>query len=204
MLEETKKEVREIKAIESQLKWNMTKEEKKERHLEARTSVEEERDWRWRKSDEMKALAADRAQEAKLKDLKESKAFQEFKRETKAVAKGDEKRHIQQEYVQDRENAQWRAELVKEDHERSKMLVTNRVENYLEFREIRNLQKEQERFEADENRAIEQTLEMAAIAQEIAKEKEDLLRELEYSRAAQRASHRSMLCTPSATLGQLS
>lgn len=204
MLEETKKEVREIKAIESQLKWNMSKEEKKERQLEAKASVEEERDWRWRKSDEMKALAAEKAQEAKLTELKESKAFQEFKRETKKVEKVEVKKQIQQEYIQDRENAQWRAELVKEDHERSKLLVTNRVENYLEFREIRNLQKEQERIEADENRAIEQTLEMAAIAQEIAKEKEDLLRELEYSRAAQRASHRSMLCTPSAMLGQLS
>merc|ERR1740117_1653054 len=45
MLEETKKEVREIKAIESSLKWNMQREDKKEKFSEAKATVEEMRDW---------------------------------------------------------------------------------------------------------------------------------------------------------------
>lgn len=203
MLEDTKREVREIKAIESQLKWNMQREEKKERLVEAKATVEEMRDWRWKQSQEMKAYNAAKAKENKIAELKESKSFQQFKRETKAVAKEEAKRQVQEEYLQDREQAQWRAELVKVVHEREKELVNARVEDYLEHREIRNFQKEQEKIEADENRAFEQSLEMAAIAHEIAKEKEQLLQSIECSRAAQRAPHRSNM-PPSALLGQLS
>jgi len=204
MLEETKREVREIKAIESQLKWNMQREEKKERLVQAKETVEEIRDWRWKQSEDMKAHKAAKARENKATELKESKSFQEFKRETKAIAKEVFKQQITEEYLQDRENAQWRAELVKMVHEREKELVNARVEDYLEHREIRNWQKQQEKIEADENRAIEETLEMQAIAREIAKEKEQLLDSLEHSRAAQRAPARNNSLVPSAILGQLS
>lgn len=203
MLEETKREVREIKAIESGLKWNMTREDKKERLIETKASVEDTRDWRWRQSEEMKAYKASKLQETKTVELKESKSFQEFKRETKGVTKDEERKRVTEEYLQDREYAQWRAELSKAVQEREKDVTYGRHEDLLEIREIKNLQKEQERFETDESRAIEQTLEMAAIAREIAKEKEELLQTLELSRAATQAAPRSYLA-PTAALGQLS
>lgn len=203
MLEETKKEVREIKAIESSLKWNMQREEKKEKFSEAKATVEEMRDWRWREKDEMKAYTAAKLREHQVTDLKESKSFQEFKRETKVEAKEEEKQRIHEDYIQDKEHAQWRAQISRVVHDREKELVVARVEDYLEGREIRNYQKEQQKVEADETRALEQTLEMAAIAREIAQEKEQLLQTLEHSRAAQRAPHRNYL-PPSAELGRLS
>lgn len=203
MLEETKREVREIKAIESQLRWNMNREERKGRLSEAKATVDEIRDWRWKQSEEMKAYKAAKAKENKITELRESKSFQEFKREAKVNDKEEEKRQIREEYLQDREHAQWRAELAKAVHEREKETVTNRIEDYLELRDIRNFQKEQEKVEADENRAFEQSLEMAAIAREIEKEREQLLQTLELSRAAQRAPHRSNMA-PTAMLGQLS
>merc|ERR550537_843955 len=92
MLEETKREVREIKAIENSLKWNMAREEKKERLTEAKAQVDEMRDWRWRQSDDMKAYKAALAKDAKVTELKESKSFQEFKRETKAQFREEEKK----------------------------------------------------------------------------------------------------------------
>lgn len=203
MLEETKKEVREIKAIESTLKWNMQREEKKEKLLDEKASVEEMRDWRWKRSEEMKAYNQAKAKEKQVAELKESKSFQEFKREIKVVAKEEAKQQITEEYLKDKEYAQQRAEFVKVLYNREKELVVARVEDYLEHREIRNYQKEQEKMEVDENRAHEQTLEMAAIAKEIAQEKEQLLLSLEHSRSAQRAPHR-MGAPPSAVLGQLS
>lgn len=203
MLEETKKEVREIKAIESHLKWNMQREEKKEKLIEAKATVQEIRDWRWKQKDEMQAYAAAKTAEVKEADLKDSKAFQEFKREAKAVNAAEEKKQITEDYVKDRENAQWRAELCKAVQEREKDAVNGRLDDVLEIREIRNHQKEQEKLEADENRAHEQTLEMAAIAREIAKEKEELLENLEFSRKAHMAPPRSYLA-PTAVLGQLS
>jgi len=203
MLEETKREVREIKAIESNLKWNMTREDKKERHIDTKASVEEERDWRWRQSEEMKAYKASKSLETKKVELKESKSFQEFKKETKGKTKEEERKQATDDYLKDREHAQWRAELQKAAQEREKEVTHGHHDDLLEIREIRNLQKEQDRMETDETRAIEQTLEMAAIAREIAKEKEELLQTLEISRAAVRAAPRSYL-GPTAALGQLS
>jgi len=203
MLEETKKEVREIKAIESHLKWNMQREDKKERLIDAKATVQEVRDWRWKQKEEMQAYTAAKTVEVKEADLKESKAFQEFKREAKAVNAAEEKKQITEDYLKDRDNAQWRAELGKAVQEREKDAVTGRLDDVLEIREIRNHQKEQEKLEADENRAHEQTLEMAAIAREIDKEKEELLENLEFSRKANMAAPRSYLA-PTAVLGELS
>lgn len=203
MLEETKREVREIKAIEAQLKWNMQREETKERTTEEKATVEDVRDWRWRQNEEMKAYRAGKAQIAKVTELRESKTFQEFKREAKDKNKDETRKKITEEYEQDREHATWRAAVHKVVLEREKELVADRVDDHLEHRELRQIQKVQERVEADENRALEQSLEMAAIADEIAKEKEQLLQSLELSRAAQNAHHRSTV-TPSAALGRLS
>lgn len=203
MLEETKREVREIKAIESQLKWNMQREEKKERIVETKATVDEIRDWRWKQNEEMKAIKAAKAQMTKSMELKESKAFQEFKREVKVSTKDEARKQITEEYLKDRQDAQWRSDVSKLVFERERELIAERGDSYLEIRELRQVQKVQERVQEDENRAIEQSLEMAAIAKEIAKEKEQLLQSLEFSRAAQSAPHRSTI-PPSAALGQLS
>merc|ERR1719242_2544383 len=54
MLEETKKEVREIRAIEAQMRWNLAREESRERAQEEEAVITDIRDWRWRQSEEMK------------------------------------------------------------------------------------------------------------------------------------------------------
>lgn len=203
MLEDTKREVREIKAIESNLKWNIAREEKKERLHEAKSIVSDERDFRWKQEDEMKAFRAAKGQEARKTDLKDSKAFQEFKREVKAKTCEEEKRQIREDYLRDTENAKGRAELANVLHEREKDLVNMRFDNLLENREITNLQKQHEKMEADENRVLEQTLEMQAMAMELAREKEELLRNIEHGRTAERAAPRSY-GSPASLLGQLS
>jgi len=204
MLEETKREVREIKAIESHLKANMTREEKKERQTESKTSAEEMRDWRWRQNEEMKAFKAAKAQITKVAELRENKQFQEFKRETKVETKFKTQKEITEEYSQNKEEAQYRASLVKAVHHQENELVKARVEDYLENREIAGMSKEAQKMEEEENRAHEQSLEMAAIAREIAKEKQEMLEMLEHSRAAQRAPPRIDIMPASAALAKLS
>lgn len=204
MLDETKREVREIKAIESQLKWNMQREEKKEKSADEKAGVEELRDWRWRQNDEMKAYRNAKAQACKVAELKESKSFQEFKREVKDRHKADERRQIEEMYLQDLENSQWRADLVRVAHEKEKELVAERVEDFLENREIRTNRKLQERLEADENRALEQTLEMQQLVREIQSERDQHLRNLEHSRAACHRSPQRNAYPPSPELGRLS
>jgi len=186
MLEETKKEVREIRAMEAQMKWNMSREEKKDKVLEEKESEEEIRDWRWKQNDEMRAYTEEKEQEFQATVLQESKEFQEFKREKKVEVKLEEQRYITEVYEQDLENAALRAEVAREQVERDHEVTADRFETQQHLREVKAQEKVRAKAEADENRALEQGLEMANLARELAREKEQLLESLELTRAATR------------------
>jgi len=186
MLEETKKEVREIRAMEAQMKWNMSREEKKDKVVEEKEADDEIRDWRWRQSDEMKAYTEEKEQEIKTVVLQESKDFQEFKREKKAEVKIEEQRYLAEVYEQDLENAALRAEAARELAERDHEVTADRLETQQHLREVKVQEKHRVRAEADDNRALEQNLEMSNLARELAREKEQLLESLELTRAATR------------------
>jgi len=186
MLEETKKEVREIKAIESQMRWNLQREEKKQRVEEEKEEVQEIRDWRWRENDQMKAFVAEKAQEVRVQELAAAKQFQEFKREAKAVVKEEEQKVITEEYLKDLEISQWRAEQARIAREQQKEEVIGRIEGHLELKDIKQQKKNEEKMEDYENRVFEQNLEMANLQREIQREKEAMLQSLELTRQAQR------------------
>lgn len=186
MLEDTKREVREIRAVEAQMRWNMRREEKKEKIMEEKEEIEEIRDWRWKQSAEMKAYVEEKANETKAVELEESKNFQEFKREAKAQGREENLRHITEEYLQDVEAAEWRKEIAQAAMERERELLADRVDHVAEHREIKHVQRQQEKAAVEEERAIEQSLEMAELAKQLAREKEQLLQSLEYQRACQR------------------
>lgn len=190
MLEETKKEVREIRSVEAQMKWNLAREEKKEKVIEKQEEETEIRDWRWRQSQEMKDFVEEKAQEVKVVELQESRDFQEFKREFKTNIKQEDLKHIQEVYETDVENAAWRAEQAHQALAQDKEVVLERVVDVQQLKEAKVQQKLQEKAEADEVRALEQTLEMAKLARDLAREKEQLLESLELTRAAGRAPPR--------------
>merc|ERR1719410_858387 len=114
MLEETKKEVREIRAIEAQMRWNMAREEVREKAQKEAAALDDIRDWRWKQSDEMKQYVAEKAHRAKVEELQEAKEYQEFKREVKTLVKEEDLKIIQEGYQNDISNAQWRAEMDRE------------------------------------------------------------------------------------------
>merc|ERR1712224_482312 len=91
-------------------------------------------------------------------------------------------------YLQDIERAAWREELAQQVQQRDREVQGDRMDSVKHLREVRNSQKAQERFEVDENRHLEQSLELAHMARELAKEKDALMQSLEYTRACQRAS----------------
>lgn len=185
-LEETKKEVRQIRSMEGQMKWNMQREEKKDRALEAKTVNEDIRDWRWKESDEMKAYVAEKQHDIKITELRDSKTYQEFKREKKALQREEDRRLNSEDYNKDTDHAAWRAEMTRVVLDQEKELVQFRVEDLMEAKEVRSNQKLQEKFELEEERALEQSLEMANIQRELAKEKEQLLQSLDYARMCKR------------------
>lgn len=186
MLEETKKEVREIRSIEAQMKWNMAREEQKNKAEEEKDTEEEIRDWRWRQSDEMREFVDEQAKVAKVVGLEESKDFQEFKREIKTQVKIEEQQYISEAYEQDVENAAWRAEFAQVVVEQDKEVILDRSEDIQHIKEARIQQKLREKAEAGDARAVEESNEMANLARQLAKEKEQLLESLELTRVAQR------------------
>lgn len=186
MLDDTKKEVREIKALEAQMRWNMAREEQKDTQSEEKEKENEIRDWRWRESDEMKQLVAEKAQAIKVVDLEESKDFQEFKRETKAVVKDAEQQMITEEYLQDIENASWRADIARVEMERERELVIEKVDGVKELQEIKKQEKIIVKIQEEDERQFEQNMEMERMAKELAREREQLLQSLQLTRSAQR------------------
>jgi len=144
-------------------------------------------DWRWKQSDEMKEFVDAKEHEQKIEDLEESKDFQEFKREVKLVAKEEEKRLISEEYLEDVDAAAWRMELAQALHEREKDFVAEKFDSLQEVKEIEVNQRLQEKVEKEEDRTIEQNLEMQNIAKQLQKEKEELLASLQYCRSRQGA-----------------
>lgn len=203
MLEATKREVREIRSVEAQMRWNLQRQEKRETVLAEKEASEELRDWRWRQSDEMKAYVTEKAKETKVVELDESRNFQEFKREVKTVQREEEKRLIQEEYMQDMENARWVAELASEENNQNRELLQERLHDIRELKDMRVSEKIKEKATVDQDRALEQNLEMANMARALAKEKEKLLQSLQYARQCQKApplggKRSPMACRPSA------
>lgn len=187
MIDDTKKEVRDIRSLEAQMRWNMAREEAKQVEGETKEKENEIRDWRWRQSDEMKEYVAEREQATKVEELEESRDYQQFKREYKTVMKDAEQQEITEEYLQDMENASWRADLARMEMERERELVVEKVDGVKELQEIKKQEKITVKMQEEEERQFEQNIEMERMAKELAREREQLLASLQLTRAAQRA-----------------
>ncbi|OLQ12981.1 hypothetical protein AK812_SmicGene3072 [Symbiodinium microadriaticum] len=187
MIEETKKEVREIRSVESKAKWQMTREERREKLAETVAAQSELREWRWKQAQGLKQLAAQQAQAAKVSDLKESKEFVEFKRETKLRSKEVELQHQQDVYVARKADAAWQVEQAKANVEKHQAQILEKVEDVHHLRQERRSQTENEKAVAAEERALQEHLQIANLARELAKEKERLLENLELTRACMQA-----------------
>lgn len=188
MLDQTKKEVREMRAVESTMRWDMEREEKHEVVHEQLEAENEIRDWRWRQNDEMREYVEEITQVVKVAELEESKTFQEFKREVKVKAKDEDIKFNHELYVTDTDAAQQRTEAAMALHEQDKELVRDRHENTVEVRQIYDAQKQQTKAEEANERVFEQNLEMNKLAKELEREREQLLQSLEYARSCRKSS----------------
>merc|ERR1712039_737224 len=79
-LTKEKKEAQQLKALESQLLWDMDREERKMTEAEKREEAREIMEWREKFVGGLNEHAAEISKEQRIQDLMESKDFQEFKR----------------------------------------------------------------------------------------------------------------------------
>jgi len=187
MIEETKKEVKSIRTAESKARWQMTREERREKMQASMAAQTEIRAWRWKQAEQMKAAEVERAEEFKVKQLEESKNLFEFKREAKERTKEEELRIQHEAYVKSKEISSWEAEIKKEEFEQEQELVRMKVLDTQFIREVKVNTKEQQKAEEQEERMLEQHLEMAKMAKQLQMEKEKLLQDLNFTKNCQSA-----------------
>jgi len=185
-LDESAKEVRELRSIESQLLWQMRREEKKEQMAQEQAAEAELLDWRWKQSIAMKTSAAEREEERKRSLLQNSKESVELKRERKAAQKARELEQARELYLKDRDHAALQALVEKRHQERNRDILAYRCQDVNEMREMKRSQRSLESLHEDNTRSHEQRLMMATMARELSREKERLLESLHQLRQAQR------------------
>mmetsp|Transcript_57490 Transcript_57490/g.133988 ORF Transcript_57490/g.133988 Transcript_57490/m.133988 type:complete len:450 (+) Transcript_57490:51-1400(+) len=99
-VDQIKRETRQLKAQESELKWNMRREEDKQRRVEKKQDEQETMAWRQQQKMKMLARQAQLRKAEKKVVLEDSKSFQEHKRAQKQAAKDEELQNIHQAYVE--------------------------------------------------------------------------------------------------------
>jgi len=186
MLEQVRREAREIKAQEAQMKWNMKREEERQKKTEKKDDAQEMLEWRRQQQDEMLALQAQRKKATQCAELQERRDYQEHKRDQKAMHKEEELQRVTEEYLETKENAEYRVEMHKMMMaERPKPGIEANLENFralAEYNQAEQQREDQER--ADQRMAAEQ----AALEHKMmqARRERDLaLQSLEITRSGQ-------------------
>jgi len=183
IMDTTKKEIRAIRAVESQLGWDMLREDKHDKMSAEMQALEDIRAWRQEQSEGMKALVAEKKLQAQFVELGESKAYQEFKRASKLNAQEEERLQHHEAYLQDLENAVWRRDVALAAHANEKEVLVERHENVMDARLIKTNSKLQEKQDEAAKRSSEQELEMALLIKDIQQERLQAIENLAYSRA---------------------
>lgn len=183
---QAKKEVREIRALESQLKWGMEREEKKQVEEAKREADVEIMEWRDDQAARMRECMAEQERIQTLEDLAASKEFQAFKRERKQVSKEEELQYMKERYQMDLENAQMQAEIAQAVTMDRHALVLENLENIEVAREMKADAAMLEKIEADQERSHDKRLQYQHEANNLCAEKEELLRNLQLMRSCQK------------------
>eukprot|EP00747_Dinoflagellata_sp_TGD_P166423 gnl/TRDRNA2_/TRDRNA2_189185_c0_seq1.p1 gnl/TRDRNA2_/TRDRNA2_189185_c0~~gnl/TRDRNA2_/TRDRNA2_189185_c0_seq1.p1 ORF type:complete len:781 (-),score=176.42 gnl/TRDRNA2_/TRDRNA2_189185_c0_seq1:79-2421(-) len=185
-LETAKKEVRQMRTLESQLKWGMLREEKQTLQEEKLQADQEIMQWRQEQATGMKLYTEQLARETLANDLIESKDFQLFKRECKQADKEEELRRIRDEYEVDCEYAHWRADLAKSVMAERQQQIMQNLDGLQEMKTIQENEKLREKVEIEEERSRDARLTMAHKRNQVLAEKEELMRTLQIMRNCQR------------------
>eukprot|EP00440_Ansanella_granifera_P029704 gb/GFBE01032265.1/.p1 GENE.gb/GFBE01032265.1/~~gb/GFBE01032265.1/.p1 ORF type:complete len:750 (+),score=126.72 gb/GFBE01032265.1/:1-2250(+) len=186
-LEQEKKEVKQIRALESQLKWGLEREEKRQTEEERREEARQIMEWRDSQAKDMKEYVEEKTREQRVQDLMESKQFQEFKREWKQAKRAEEIERIRVQLAEDMDNAHWQVQLQQALELDRQLALQERLEAAEELRELKEKERAREKEKQNEERAHDLALDYAHQAYQINAEKEELMRNLQLLRTRMKA-----------------
>lgn len=183
-LEQVRRETREMKAMESQMKFTMRREEEKAKKAERLDDQKELMEWQQEQKRVRSAAGVQRLQEAKVAEVQESRGFQEFKRSAKQAEKEVDNLLITDLYVECKDHSEWRVvDKMKFIVEEERLVIEANLEKYKTVAEasLAELQREQEAQAFSEQERLQQ--EMKQLMDTAKAEREQSLHALEFVRA---------------------
>lgn len=182
-----RREAREMKAMEAQLKWNMKRMEDKQRKSEGKEDSLDLMKWRKERKQGLTEYAANRALHDKQVNLKESQDFQEFKRAVHQVAKEDELQNMKEEYLETKDVSEWNTHLRKTiPEEERQAIVDANLENYALLSEYNMEAMQHEKMDQKLAREDAEELSLGYQFMEAQRERDEALQSLEFFRMQQR------------------
>mmetsp|Transcript_36208 Transcript_36208/g.63798 ORF Transcript_36208/g.63798 Transcript_36208/m.63798 type:complete len:708 (+) Transcript_36208:116-2239(+) len=191
-LDQMRREAREMKSKEAQIKWSMKREEEKLRKSEAKEAVKDHLTLQQTFSKGIQEYAKERSSAGKNQLLRESRDFQEFKRSAKVIDREVDQRWIKEEYSATKENSEYVTELARTvPLEEQRVKVEENLERYRVFAE-HNLE-EQQRNKIDYTAAelARQGAELDLQLLQAKQEHDAALQSLEYIRNSQQVPPRN-------------
>jgi len=185
-LDQEKKEVRQIKSLESQIKWGLQREERRQTEEERREEARQIMEWRDREAKEMKDYVEEKNREQRVQELMQSKEYQTFKREWKQAMRKQEIERIKVQLAEGMDHAHWKVELQRAVELDRQLALQEMMEAQQEMREIREKERQREKNMQHQDRVHDMALEYAHQASQISSEKEELLRNLALLRQRQK------------------
>lgn len=185
-LERMRRETREMKATETQVKAQMKREEEKHKALEKEQDQQELMDWRKQQRDEMFAYEADRKGQHNTDDLEDHREFLAYKKSLKEAEKIQQLEDISCSYHENKDNALYNADLKKmETAERLRVPIEENLEKYRTLAEAKTQEKQEADWETQEARLRTEQSELEHCMLLAKQERENAMHGLEFIRAHQ-------------------
>lgn len=185
-IEKQCKELLVLKGLESLLRWDIQREEKRQTEEEQREEAMQIMEWREVQQIGMKNFVEEKTKDQRIQELLESKDYQEFKREWKAAMRRQELERIKEELAKHMDEAQWRAELQRLLETERQVLCQENMANMQELREIRQEEHRKEKAQQDDERVLEIQLDIEDQANQVALERAELMKNLHLLRVCQK------------------
>ncbi len=180
-LEQMRQEIRELKSKELKQKWDLRREEMQLLKRKKETELEDLRVWRQQEQKRMVELAVSQKEEARSRDLRDSKDVQLFKKEVKKIQNEEELRLKREEYENSKHDAEFRDRLENEEVHAEKQKGIEATERVNVEREIRKEREKEEKEDVQAQRLQERELEIEKMKQDLRRQKEELLRNVSFA-----------------------
>jgi len=182
-MDQTKKEVKQLRSMESRFRCDMQREETRQQKDEKRQTEQHIMEMRQEQSEGMKDYVREKAKGTQVRELAENKSFQEFKRDWKEEVRVDEIHRAKVDYHESSEQARWQEEFQYQKLAEHQVLLEEKLDGALEHRDQREMERMQELRAAEEVRQQERRLETLHQSTKLVSEKERLLKSLQLMRS---------------------